>query len=252
MKGYIFDALGNRFIITQKNASNEEIIKYCKKENVDGFIVFNMKEKRMNFFNRDGSRALMCGNGIRCLAHYISMLNPKTNNLLINTDIGVKEIKILNHSPFTCKVNLGSPCLIKDLIDLKEIKIRDKTIPINCLFLSNYHIVIFLDNVDDLEYLNLAKDIYNYPKFNHLCNINFCQIVDYHTIKVRTYERGVGFTLSCGTGVSSASYIAYLLYNLSNIINVKLPLGTLKVEIDKHQVFLEGETSLIKEFEFDE
>ena len=246
MKGYIYSALGNSFIITNQIVNKENIIKFCEEQKVDGLIYYQKEENKMNIFNKDGSKASMCGNGIRTLAHHLSK-KQNQSSFNINTDSGIKEIRIINHHPFSCQVNLGSPRLIKELYQLKSIEIRGKKIDINAIYLGNYHIVIIVDDINDLSYLERAKEIFVYEEFKGKCNINFCQIISYHSLKVKTYERGVGFTLSCGTGSAASCYIAHLLYNLSNRIEVISPLGKLKVLIENHTVYLEGESHFERE-----
>ena len=250
MKGYIYQGLGNSFVIIKCNNSfsyKEMAIQLCSKYKLDGLITYDDNLK-MTIYNQDGSKALMCGNGIRCLTQHLYKENKK-DYYLINTDIGIKKVEIRSVNPFISKVNLGNARLIKELNDIKKITIDGLDYYFNSLFLDNYHVIIMVDNIDDEKVINDAEKIFHHPLFKEKCNITFCQIITYNLIKTRTYERGVGFTLSCGTGSSSAAYISYLLYNLSKTITVIQPLGTLKVEISSNQIFLEGESEFVKEID---
>lgn len=250
MKGYIYQGLGNSFAIIKCNTSfsyKELAIQLCNKYKLDGLITYDDNFK-MTIYNKDGSKALMCGNGIRCLVQHLYKENKK-DCYLINTDIGIKKVEVKSINPFISKVNLGNPRLIKELNEIKKITIDSHDYFFNSLFLDNYHVIIMVDNIDDEKVINDTEKIFHHPLFKTKCNITFCQIITHNLIKTRTYERGVGFTLSCGTGSTSAAYISYLLYNLSKTINVIQPLGTLKVEISSNQIFLEGESEFVKEID---
>lgn len=253
MKVYIYQGLGNSFLIGEfeENTDLSNITKmYCSKYHLDGLINYQKENNKMQIYNQDGSKALMCGNGIRCLANYLYQKYQCEKVFSINTDAGIKNIEITSLIPFCCKVNLGRPHLIKELNQIKKIKIENEDIFFNSLFLSTFQILILVDNVNDFKIDSIAKKIYLHPLFKEKCNITFFEIVDYKTIKTRTYERGVGFSLSCATGASSAAYIGYLLYRLSKKITVIQPLGQLYVTID-NQIYLEGVSSFEKEVEID-
>ncbi len=253
MKGYIYEGLGNSFLITELNDTlelNQIAIKNCLKHQLDGLINYDTTKNKMEIYNKDGSKALMCGNGIRCLANYLFTKNNYLNEFDINTDSGIKKVKISNKKPFECQVSLGCPRLIKELNNLKKITIDGKDFHFNSIYISTFHIVIIVENIYDLNIDYVAPKIYKYPLFQEKCNITFCQLVNHNTIKTRTFERGVGFTLSCGTGAAAGGYISYLLYNLSNKINVIQPLGNIQVIIS-HQIEIKGPSNFIEEVEID-
>lgn len=254
MKAYIYQGLGNSFLIGEfdKGLDLSDMAKqYCSKYHLDGLINYQKENNKMQIYNQDGSKALMCGNGIRCLANYLYQRYQINNVFSINTDAGIKNIEITSYTPFCCKVNLGRPHLIKELNQVKKIKVDHEEVFFNSLFLSTFQILILVDNVNDFKIDSLAEKIYLHPLFKEKCNITFYEIVDYKTIKTRTYERGVGFSLSCATGASSAAYIGYLLYKLSKKITVIQPLGKLSVTID-NQIYIEGVSSFEKEVEIND
>ena len=250
MKGYIYEGLGNSFVICQ-DKTNINATKICNENNVDGLIIYTQENNIMEMYNKDGSKALMCGNGIRCLVNYIYDHIKESNIYNIYTSVGIKNAKVISLIPFTTKINLGRPRLIKELNDVKSIKIDNETFFINALFLTNYQVVIMVDNIKDKKINLYAEKIYNHPLFKNKCNITFCELIDYHHIKTITYERGVGFTKSCATGASSGAYISYLLYNMSNKIDVIQEEGILNITID-NDIYLQGESSFIKEIDIDE
>ena len=253
MIGYLYEGLGNTFIITsnvEENKLSKIAFINCKANDVDGLINYNSQNNKMSIYNQDGSKALMCGNGISGLSYHLFKTNHQ-NKLIINTDVGIKEITLTSSSPFKCKVSLGRARIIKELSTLKAIRIENQEFPIQPIFLSTFHIVIMVDDINSNIIDKYAKKIYEYDLFKQKCNITFCQLVSYHTIKTKTYERGVGFTKSCGSGAASAAYICYLLYNLSSSITVIQEKGELSITID-HDVYLEGSANYIKEVSINE
>ena len=254
MKGFIYEGLGNSFIILNEQENiNYHILsnRLSNMYNTDGLITYSKINNKMRIYNKDGSLASMCGNGLRCLIEYIyTKLSCKTITS-INTDDGKKDIEIISLNPFISKINLGKPKLIEELKEIKSIKINNHNFVINPIFLSTYHIVIFTKKINKDEINEYIEQIYHYPNFKNKCNITFFEIINYKTIKSLTYERGVGFTKSCATGASASAYIAYLLHNLSSNIKVIQEEGELEVIINA-DIFLTGPSSFVKEINYDE
>lgn len=253
MKGSIYEGLGNMFIL----CSGYEDIDYsalaekeCAEYSCDGLIVFREENDKMEIYNKDGSRASMCGNGIRCLVQYLWDSGKKRDRYLINTDSGIRSLGICSENPFVCEVNLGTPKLIKELNEVSSVEIEQKHVYFNSLFLTTYQVIVMVEDISNPEIFSFGKKIFEHPLFQGKCNITFCELVDVKSIRTRTYERGVGFTLSCGTGAAAAAYICHLLYNLSDRIDVEVPTGRMTVTL-RDQVYLKGSSSFIKEVELD-
>lgn len=253
MKGSIYEGLGNTFLL----CPGYEDIDYsalaereCPGYSCDGLIAFREENSRMEIYNKDGSRATMCGNGIRCLAQYLWDSGRKQDRYLINTDAGIRTLTVCSEHPFVSEVNLGSPKLIKELSETTSVEIERKHIYFNSLFLTTFQVIVMVDEISNPEIFAFGKKIFEHPLFQGKCNITFCELVDFKTIRTRTYERGVGFTLSCGTGAAGAAYICHLLYHLSDRIRVEVPTGEMIVTL-RDQVYLQGPSSLIREVELD-
>ncbi|MDE5715559.1 MAG: hypothetical protein K2I42_05435, partial [Anaeroplasmataceae bacterium] len=107
-------------------------------------------------------------------------------------------------------------------------------------FLGTIHTVIFVDGLDS-KLLNLAEKICKNPLFKSHTNVNFVKIINRKTLEIKTYERGVGWTLACGTGACASMVTAYKLGLVDAKIKVKLPAGELGIEMTKKEtVFMEG------------
>jgi diaminopimelate epimerase len=159
---------------------------------------------RMIYYNSDGSRAEMCGNGARCIARFAHLLHvaPKKHTFL--TDAGPISAEVNENS---VKIKMGIP---KDLALDFPLKFGDKEFHVSSLNTGVPHVVIHVDDIERTDVNALGRDIRFHKQFSPAgTNVNFVMKQDEHTLIVRTYERGVeGETLACGTGVVASSLIS--------------------------------------------
>ena len=211
----------------------------------DGVLILEksrVADFRMRIFNKDGSEAEMCGNGIRCLAKYIyekKLTNKKEFN--IETMAGIKEVQleIEGNTVITVEVDMGEP-----VFDLKEIpvlyteenydgKIHIENIDVYPISMGNPHVVCFVDDIKKLDIRKYGNLIEDYKYFPNKTNVEFVQILDNSNIKVRIWERGVGETLSCGTGACAAAVISNKYKSTNSEMIVDLHGGKLNIRYDK-------------------
>lgn len=203
---------------------------------------------RMDIFNYDGSKVEMCGNGIRCVARYIwSRGLSKKKVLNIETLAGI--IKPEKASGGLVKVDMGRPVLEgRDIPTTKKgtiidhpLKVKGRTFPITCVSMGNPHGVIFVKDVDAYpvtEYGPLLEKAKFFPK---KANIEFIEVLNKKTLKMRVWERGTGETLACGTGACAAHVAAFLKGYTGRKSKVKLKGGDLDIEYTKEgKVFMTG------------
>lgn len=226
----------------------------------DGLIVVKEKPLEMIFYNADGTRAPMCGNGIRCFSKYVLDNGiVKKDKFDVFTQAGRMVIEITNKDPFICKVNLGSPIFnnqsiyVSDNIDSfgRVINVNGLNITVYSFFMGTVHTVIFVDSYND-EVVSLAKEISNYSLFTRRTNVNFVKVVSKDEIHVMTYERGVGFTLACGTGCAASVVTTSKLGLTNNIVRVKLQLDFLDIDVEKKNVFMSGPATKVFECDYKE
>lgn len=259
MKLEKYEGLGNTFLIT--NEKNDDFKTLSKKlcDNylgigADGLIYVNTNPLGVEIYNKDGSIAPMCGNGIRCVSYYLLKHNYINSKIFeINTLDNKKKIEILNFKPFVVNVEMGEVSFDKEKtkVDSNE-KIIKKTLIINnkkyiitTLYLTTIHTVIVVDNLDDI--LDIEGElISNHPLFKEKTNVDFVQIIDKNTIKQKTYERGVGWTKACGSGASASSFVVNKFYFLKRNIRVYMEYGYLDIEI-KDKVYMIGSAKKIGE-----
>jgi diaminopimelate epimerase len=253
---------GNDFIVTHKVTKNKIVsIKsivpvLCDRHRgigADGVILILPSEKadfKMVIFNSDGSIAEMCGNGIRCLALYVSEKNLSKKTMLhIETGAGIKTINRIGKQ---YKVDMGRPVLKAKKIPvkatagsmiLKPVVINNKRFLITAVSMGNPHAVIFENSLTDDLVLAYGKKIENHPLFPKKTNVEFVKIHSKKEISLRVFERGCGETLACGTGACASVVAGIITKKLDPKVMVHLPGGTLIVEWDgdtQHSVFMTG------------
>ncbi len=207
----------------------------------DGFIVVVPDPLEMQFYNADGSSAPMCGNGIRCFAKFcLDEGIVDEDSFAVQTGAGVKTVRIVSRAPFQAQIGMGtpdySPAAIHGLSPHPmweyELQALGRTVTLYSFFMSTVHTVWFVDDAMDDSLLPVAEDIHRNPVFQEKTNVNLVQVVDRHTIRMRTWERGVGPTLACGTGACASALTALKKGDCQSEVDVLLPKGQLHISID--------------------
>ena len=217
----------------------------------DGAIFINPSDKadfEMEMYNADGSRAEMCGNGIRCVAKYVYDfgLTDKTDISVISCG-QVKHLQLFlrDGKVETVRVNMGAPILTAEDIPVnplpgrekqriidEPIKVQGKEYRMTCVSMGNPHAVVFLDDVEHLDMEKIGPYFETHERFPKKINTEFVKVLDRHTVQMRVWERGTGETLACGTGCC-ATVVACILNGLTdNAVTVKLLGGEIRIEWD--------------------
>ena len=212
----------------------------------DGAIFINPSDEadfEMEMYNADGSRAEMCGNGIRCVAKYVydKGLTDKTDISVISCGkIKYLKLFIKDGKVDTVKVNMGAPELVpenipvladagKDCVIDEPIMVRGKEYKMTCVSMGNPHAVVFIDDVDNLEIEQIGPYFETHERFPNKTNTEFVKVLDRKTVQMRVWERGTGETLACGTGCC-ATVVACILNGLTDeTVTVKLLGGELEI-----------------------
>lgn len=212
----------------------------------DGLILVlpsKLAEFKMRMFNPDGSEAEMCGNGIRCFAKYVydRKLIPEPQ-VKVETLAGIKILKLLTRGGKVeqVRVDMGSPRLNRSEIPMRgdddnrviaeALKAEGKKFEITCVNMGNPHVVIFEENLDSVPVSRLGPAIETHKSFPQRTNVHFVQVCNPGEIIVRTWERGAGETLACGTGACACVVAAVLNDKTSRAVDVHLPGGDLRIE----------------------
>ena len=251
---------GNDFIVIEDFEGKYEdleklAIKLCDRHfgiGADGILIVRkskIADIQMIIINADGSYASMCGNGIRCFAKYIwEKKYVQEENIKIETGDGVKlaNIYVKNGIAESVTINMGKynynpesiPALSEDEIINKKIEAGHKEYYITSMLMGVPHTMVF-GKLDDYE-VEEGKFIENHNLFPEKTNVNFCEIVGNDMIRVKTWERGAGATLACGTGSCAAVVAASSLGYVGEKVAVQVPGGILNVEIVKGEILMTG------------
>ncbi len=216
----------------------------------DGLILIlpsDIADIRMQMFNSDGSQAQMCGNGIRCLSKYafdhgLSESNP----LSVETGAGIRQVELTvdeDGKVSAARVDMGEPILGPEQIpvNLPGERIVDHPIEtsqgefrMTCVSMGNPHVVIFVDDVAGIPLERLGREIETNDLFPELTNVHFVQVNSTSEVTMRTWERGSGVTLACGTGASAVCVAGVLTGYSGRSITAHLPGGDLQLTWSEH------------------
>ncbi|HEY7745435.1 MAG TPA: diaminopimelate epimerase [Desulfuromonadales bacterium] len=193
----------------------------------DGLILIlpsQVADVRMRMFNADGSEAEMCGNGVRCVAKYAydhGLVDGR--QITVETGAGILPLQLFTNERNRVekvRVNMGRPRLTRGEIPMTgdpdgqvvnaELKILDRTFHITAVSMGNPHCVIFVDNVAEFPVEKYGPVIERHPLFPNRTNVEFVEIVSTAEVRQRTWERGAGETLACGTGSAAVTVAGVL------------------------------------------
>ncbi len=270
-----YHGCGNNFVIVKekeilKHISENEYPDMARKmcdvytgAGADGFIVVREEpELEMVFYNQDGSRAPMCGNGIRCFAHFCRQEKIRQEESYpVKTLAGEMVVNVTNDDPFMVKINMGKPVFSPHEIKVdydgedflnQSLQLADgSSCKVNAFFMGTIHTVVFVDDFEVMDVPKIGEEICNHPTFKEKTNVNFVKVIDEETLEVKTYERGVGMTLACGTGACASVVAANLEGLCGKAAEVKLALGSLKIEVSEDgNVYMAGPSVKILDGEF--
>ena len=269
--------LGNDYVymdaINQKIEKRSELAKFVSDRHFgigsDGLILICPSEKadfRMQMFNQDGSEAEMCGNGIRCVGKFVydkGLTNKET--ITVETLAGIKTLVMTaqNGKIETARVDMGKPILepekipvISDENPVKNLKLNEgeKEFTFTCVSMGNPHAVTFIkEDVNKFDICKYGAKLEINNVFPKKANIEFINVIDDKTLKMRVWERGAGETLACGTGACASVVAAILNGYTKRDVTVHLLGGDLKIKWDENDnhVYMTGPTTTVFEGKID-
>jgi len=223
----------------------------------DGLVLIGPSESadlRMRMFNADGSEAEMCGNAIRCVAKYAYEhgLCPK-EAMRIETLAGQKLIRLqfAEGRVRGARVDMGAADLRRGAIPMQgppdEMAVDVPLEPggerytVTCVSVGNPHCVIFTDDVEAVALCEIGPLIETHPAFPQRINVHFVQVLARDEVRMRTWERGAGITLACGTGAAAVCVAGAHTGRTDRRIVAHLPGGDLELEwAEEGHVFMTG------------
>jgi diaminopimelate epimerase len=216
----------------------------------DGLIIIERSDKVAfggRFFNADGSEVEMCGNGGRCAARFAFLKGIAGEKISFETVAGIIDAEVRGT---VVKLRLTDP---RDLVMDDQIRIKKETLFVHSINTGVPHVVHFVRDPDDFAVFDTGRAIRYHEHYQPAgTNANFVAVDDQHTLRVRTYERGVeDETLACGTGSVAAALIAAKKGFVDSPVDVRVKSGELlRIHFEKTadgfaKVYLEGKTKVV-------
>ncbi len=251
--GNDFIIIDNRNQIVGQDDLSGFIANVCRRKmsaGADGLILIEDSDNfdfRWRFFNSDGSKAEMCGNGARCAARFAHVTGIADRTLSFETEAGVVKAEI-----FEDRVRVKMP----DPSDLKLaylLELSNHALQISSINTGVPHVVVMVEQVADMDVVTLGREIRFHHKFSPAgTNANFAQRIKENAIEIRTYERGVeNETLACGTGAIASALISSRQFKMNSPVDVKTRSGeylTIHFTAKDNQfedVYMEGNARII-------
>lgn len=272
MKFWKLHGIGNDFIAIDGRYDNIEPNEYselakqvCHRKfsvGADGLLVVKdsqVSDVEMVYYNSDGSRASMCGNGLRCFVKFIYDNNiVKKEEFDVYTLDGIKKIKVKlkDNNIDEIKVNMGNGTFIssmipvhsdKDIFINEVIQIENKEFVISSMLMGVPHTVVFVDEFNMEEIYKYGPLIEKHDTFEKNTNVNFVKVIDKENILVKTWERGCGYTFGCGTGMTASVIISNYLGMVSKHVKVTSEGGSIKIDLENDGAYMSGKAVKICE-----
>ena len=224
----------------------------------DGLILIlpsDVADVRMRMFNIDGSESEMCGNGIRCVAKYAYDHNLVDQlDITVETGGGILSLVMSAGSSGLVervRVNMGEPRLKRGDIPMTgpasdqavaiSLEVSEQPLELTCVSMGNPHAVIFVDDVELFPVTEIGQLIENHICFPERTNVEFVQVLSPTEVIQRTWERGSGETLACGTGASAVTVAGVLTGRTQRKIINHLRGGDLELEwLENGSVMMTG------------
>jgi diaminopimelate epimerase len=248
-------ACGNDFLIIDGSNAPSDLITFsrriCDRHNgvgadgVEWLFPATDADIRAHLINADGSEAEISGNGTRCVAAYLCSENPR-QQVMVRTGAGIKKCTLTSHSEteFEFETAMGEPQIGTEF----SVEISSREVRGTPVSMGNPHVVIFADAFAP-NWQSDAAEIGKRREFNNGVNVELVRVRDKENLEVRFYERGVGETLSSGTGSCAAAVAAIFATRAQSPVRVHAPGGMQTVRWEG-EVFLRGPAQIICRGEF--
>ncbi len=213
----------------------------------DGLVLLLPSQKadiRMRIINSDGSEAEMCGNASRCVPlHLLKNGLTQKKQITLETLAGLIKTEVLDEKQGLVRVNMGPA---RETVLPFCVKLGGQTWEGTQVSMGNPHFVVFVENAENFPVAEVGPMLETAPAFPQKTNVEFVQVLNKNTVRMRVWERGAGITQACGTG-ACASAVACILNKLTGPrVTVKLDGGELIIEWpDEQEVFMTGPAQLV-------
>ncbi len=254
MNVYYMNGAGNDFMVMDARGLTLDFSKLalelCKLAGADGFMAVDYSDTadfKLHFYNADGSRGEMCGNGARCICRFAYDHGIAGENMVVETDAGLVPGKRMDESRYRVRLNNPSVLDLSRKGPIAYAELGDPGVP---HAVAEYAGDLWADKEDLWDHMmQLRHD----PAFPKGANVNFYQILGENEVRVLTFERGVeDYTLACGTGTGSVACVLHQKGLLpGGVLTAHNPGGTLTITLECENgkitaIDLEGPTEVVR------
>lgn len=229
------NGLQNDFIVFRGpvDMPGETVARLCDRETgigADGVLVVtrdNTDPVRMDYWNADGSRAEMCGNGLRCVARFaVDHALVEAGEFIVQTPVGPLEVNCSSNPQDDVEVQVGKVKYQRDPVTLAGLLFYVANV-------GNPHAITFVQNTEETAVTTIGPTIENDGHFPNKTNVEFVEMIDKEHIRLRVWERGVGETQACGTGMVASAVVSSQVNKTQLPVTVEVRGGVAKVWVDE-------------------
>ena len=234
----------------------------------DGLLLLMPSKKadfRMRIFNTDGSEAEACGNGLRCIVHYINIKGLSGANILtIETAGGVRTAEIIgDETTKRIRIGMGAPVFEPQSVPVDTelgkgdlvcgmtvnypLQIDSTALKLGFVSMGNPHAVHFTDkSVAEFPLVDIGPKVETAAIFPRKTNFEVARAINRRSVEMRVWERGVGETLACGSGACAVAVAGWILGYTGDIVDITLLGGKLSAEWPgQGEVYLTGQAEIV-------
>ncbi len=218
--------LGNDFVVLQGpfSITTERVRQLCDRHTgvgADGLLVISPAgdDIKMEYWNNDGSTAEMCGNGLRCAVRFaVENQLVRPGEFSVQTAVGPLKVVWDGEDPEAIEVQVGKVIAATDPVTVCGQTFYEASV-------GNPHAITFVDSAVEAPVTTLGPQVEKDSHFPNKTNVEFAQVVEGDRLRLRIWERGVGETLACGTGMVAAATVASRLGKTKFPVTVEVPGG---------------------------
>ena len=219
----------------------------------DGTLILlnsEIADVRMRIINADGSEAEMCGNGIRAFSRFIYENGVvRGTEFSVETGAGIMKPRVILHNGRITgvRVDMDVPAAAENRVLDHPITADGRTFSCTAVRVGVPHAILFVDTLDETLAARYGTFVEHDPLFPERANVDFVEVVSRSRIKMRTWERGCGCTLACGTGACSAAVACVLNGKTGRSVDVEIQLGILHIDWDAsdNHVYMTGPAEIV-------
>ncbi|RPJ10083.1 MAG: diaminopimelate epimerase [Desulfobacteraceae bacterium] len=251
--GNDFILIDNRNNVVDESSLTSFIRNVCRRKmsaGADGLILIENSDSadfKWRYYNSDGGRAEMCGNGARCAARFAYLNSIAGSDMSFVTDAGIVHAQVKGDK---VKVKTTDP---SDFKQDYTIELEDGFLTVSSINTGVPHVVVTMDSIDDVDVVGMGREVRRHKAFAPAgTNVNFITRVKNGSFSIRTYERGVeDETLACGTGSIASALVTASKDKVESPLNIVTRSGgvlTIYYKEDNgrfHDIYLEGDARII-------